>query len=565
MAKTLPPVFDSLVMAAVAEEIRGTLVGAHVAGVGQPEAHSISLLLRAGGAGRALLCSIDPRWARCLVLPPARAKILHPFAQQLRARLSGGRLASAEVAWFDRVLTLRFETLSGLLALILEVMGRHSNLILVDDTRVAGVFKPVTPSMSRTRPVLPGDRYEPVPRMRPTPDEIAISDLRRVLAGGAPVSEVLIKNVLGISPPVAAHLARQAGLDPTRPAPPDAADALARGLEGLAAILRTRAFAPTLYLDAAGRPAAYAAIPLLPYAHLAARPAEGISVAVSVYVDEHAQVQGREEARRALLVRIDRAGARLGRTETETASRLAEAEGADRWRRFGELLLAYQRQVPPNAASVTVPDFEGDPLTIPLNPLQGAVGNAQGFFRRYRKASSGREALRARLDALRADVAYLAQIKVMAEQAGTAEEIVALGEELPVRQSRRRPSRKDRPAAKPAPREFVAPDGLRILAGRSNRENDYVTFTLAAPDDLWLHARGMPGAHVILRTDGRPPTPSAIQTAASVAAFYSAGRNAGKVEVDATARRHVRKPKGARPGMVTYREEQTLLVEPKLP
>ena len=567
MERIIPPAFDSLVLAAVAREIRQDLLDDRITGLVQPDAYTVGLRLRTRRGTTGLLCSIHPRWARCVIAPLPEGRAVHPFAVQLRARLDGGRLRAAAVESFERVLTLTCETLEGDVRLVLEVMGRHSNMLLVEGERVAGAFKTVTPAMSRVRPIAVGQRYTRPPRTRPTPAEVDTAALASWLAEGQPVGEALVARFLGVSPPVAAHLALRAGLDPEQPAPPQAADALLAAVRELAATVSSGAFTPIWYEDEDGRPAAYAAIPLLSYRGLTERAAASMSEATVRVIETAAREAALAEQRQALLARITDGMRRAERAAAEIERHLAAAAEAGRWRRFGELLLAYGSTVPPGATEITVPDFDGTPITIPLDPHRSAVVNAQAYFRRHAKAVASRRALPERLETLRQEHAYLDQMRVLAAQAATQEELRTLRHELGEAGvlRRRRTDRRARPAAAPAPRTFTTAAGLRILVGRTSRENDHITFTLAAPDDLWLHARGMPGAHVILKTDGRTPSPADVETAAAVAAYFSQGRGAASVPVDVTARRHVRKPKGARPGMVVYREERTLMVAPRLP
>ncbi len=566
MAKIIPPAFDSLVLAAVAQEIRQDLLDGRITGLVQPDAHTIGLRLRTRRRTTGLVCSIHPQWARCVIAPLPEGRAVHPFAVQLRARLNGGRLRAALVEPFERVLTLTCETLEGDVHLVLEVMGRHSNLLLVEGERVAGAFKTVTPAMSRVRPIAVGRRYTRPPRTRPTPAEVDAASFASWLVEGRAVGEVLVTHLLGVSPPLAAHLALRAGLDPEQPAPPQAAEALLAGMRELAAVAGGGSFAPVWYEDADGRPAAYAAIPLLTYQALAERAATSMSEAAVRVIETAAREAALGEQRHTLLARISDGMHRAERAAAEVEQQLAAAAEADRWRRFGELLLAYGSAATPGAAEITVPDFDGTPTTIPLDPHHSAVANAQAYFRRHGKAAAARRALPGRIETLRQERAYLDQMRVLAAQATTQEELWTLRRELgEAGVLRRRADRRARPAGAPAPRVFTTATGFRIVVGRTGRENDHVTFSVAAPDDLWLHARGVPGAHVILKTDGRIPSPADVETAAAVAAYYSGGRGASSVPVDVTARRHVRKPKGAEPGMVIYREERTLLVAPRLP
>ncbi len=576
MDHALPPSFDALVLAAVAEEINRDHSGGRIGAVMHPDAHTIALRVRAGRAGRAIVCSIHPRLARCLLAGlPAGGRSEHPFLLQLRARLEGARLRAARVDLFERVLLLRFETLEGEIDLVIEVMGRHSNLLLVQGERILGLFKTITASMSRARPLASGDRYTPPPRGRPTPAEVSVDLLARWIGEGRPVADTLVRRALGLSPPVASHLALTAGLDPLDPAPPDAAGRLFDALTSLAEVAQTRVFSPVWYADARGEAVAYAAIPLLTYRTLTAHPSVSMSAAAERVIEATAREDAVEEPRRSLLARIDELVRRAQRAEGEVSASIEEAAKAAQWRRWGELILAYASTVPAGADRVTVPDFDGSPVTISLDPHRGPIASAQAYFRRHGKAAAAGRILPRRLARLHEEQAYLQQMRLFAAQAATAEEVRAVAAELSQGgegRGRRRPpaargGRARRPAAEPAPavRTFATAEGLPILVGRNSRGNERVTFDLAAPDDLWMHARGMAGAHVILKTDRRTPSPAAVGTAAAIAAYFSEGRGAAKVPVDVTARRHVRKPKGARPGMVTYREERTVMVTPRLP
>lgn len=575
--RIVPPVFDSLVLAAIADEIGRDHRGGRIGAVTQPDAHTIALRLRGRRAARAIICSIHPRRARCLLatIPPGRAAD-HPFVLQLRARLEGARLRDVGVEPFERVLVLRFETLEGEIDLIVEVMGRHSNLLLVEGDRILGLFKTVTASMSRARPLAAGGRYSPPPRGRPTPADATAETLADWLAGGGPIAETLVRRLLGISPPVATHLALAARLDPEGPAPPGAAGRLLDALAPLVELMDTRAFNPVWYTDTAGHGVAYAAIPLLTYRALTARASGSMSEAAERVIEAAARDDAVEEQRRSVLARIDELTRRTERAQGEVSASMEDAAKAPRWRRWGELLLAYASTVRAGAEQVTVPDFDGSPVTISLDPKRGPIASAQAYFRRHGKAAAAGRILPRRLEKLREERAYLDQMRLFATQATNTEEVRAVGAEMSgIGDRRSKPPAASgaggrggkRRLAEPAAgvRTLTTADGLRLLVGRNSRGNERVTFDLAAPDDLWLHARGMAGAHVILKTDGRTPAPEAVAAAAGVAAYFSEGRAAAKVPVDVTPRRHVRKPKGARPGMVTYREERTVMAEPRLP
>jgi predicted ribosome quality control (RQC) complex YloA/Tae2 family protein len=198
-----------------------------------------------------------------------------------------------------------------------------------------------------------------------------------------------------------------------------------------------------------------------------------------------------------------------------------------------------------------------------MDPTLTPVENAQKLFDRYAKVRDARPQVEARLQAVQDERRYLTSALVMVETAGAADDLDELRRELA--DEGYLPQRRGRPAAAPQPRAFVLESGAHLLVGRSNRDNDRVTFRVAAPEDLWFHARGVPGAHVILRTGGRTPTEADIPAAAAAAAYFSGARAAAHVAVDYMERRFVRKPRGSRPGMVTYERERTVQVVPRAP
>ncbi len=560
------PSFDALALAAVACELRAH-VGARFAGVRQVAPDAIVVSLGGGRHAHHLFCSIHPRVARVhLAARPEATERLAPFALLLRSRLAEARLAAVEQPPFERLLRLRFDALGGPLVLAAEVMGRHSNLILADARVVLGALKVVTEQMSPRRPVLPGRPYLPPPADRPRPDTVDAAALDALLTGDTPLEQRLMRGLLGVSPPVAREIALRAAVDPAAPAGSARAarDRIEAVLRELREVVRRAAFAPTIY-EAQGRPVAFSAIPLAAYAGLEAHPAASMSEAVERYYRHAAAADPLDERRRALGSAVRAA---LHRTEAALASNrqaLAESERADRLRVMGELLLTYGSRVRPGQTALAVPDHTagGAEVTIPLDPAFGPAENAQRLFRRYQKARAAARAIPARIAQLEADARALREALVQIEAAGSADDLWEIHDDLAARRILRRPPR-TRPRAPAGPRRWRTAGGAVIVAGRSARENDHVTFHIAGPDDLWFHARGAPGAHVVLK--GTPePSEADVTAAAGVAAYYSEGRRAAQVAVDCVPRKRVRRPPGAPPGVVTYEGERTMLVAPAMP
>jgi predicted ribosome quality control (RQC) complex YloA/Tae2 family protein len=256
---------------------------------------------------------------------------------------------------------------------------------------------------------------------------------------------------------------------------------------------------------------------------------------------------------------IDAAGARVERALAQLRSQVVNDAEIDALREAGELLLAYQGQVKRGAHEVTVPDHTGEPCTLTLNPTLTPVENAQAYLRRYRKASRAAEEVENRVAALTPDLAYIEQLTADLALAETRPEIEAVRDALTDAgwaSKMRRPSSSGQTEG---PRRFEI-DGFTIYVGRNARQNENLTFKRARPDDVWLHVRGRPGAHVIVKSGGRDVPETVIQRAAELAAYYSPARGEAQVGVDVTERRFVRRVRGGHPGLVTYKNERTVWV-----
>jgi predicted ribosome quality control (RQC) complex YloA/Tae2 family protein len=556
-----PTSFDSVVLAAVVADLRPHL-GSRVRRVVQPGPTEVAIELR-GRRAPTILLSAHARWARIHLGPPAGRGEAGPFAQMVRARLEGALLAVLEHPAFERSLTLRFESDRGRYELVGEVMGRHSNLILVEGGVIAGALKLIDQTHSSVREVLPGRPFTPPPRDRRPPGEIDIQQLRSFLAAtDAPLAQALTAGVLGISPVMARELSVRAGLDPDTPAARADGAAVHEALEKLAATVAAEAFSPVLYI-VDGLPAGYAAFPLVHLRSLGTVPAVTMSEAVARVSGQLGATAALDEQRRALGSAIRTALRKIERADAALRRALEEAEGGATLRTRGELLLAYASQIPPGSTETVLPGFGGEAVSIPLDPLLTPVENARRLFDRYAKMRDARPQLEARVAAVADDRRYLESALALAETASTIDDVAGLRAELA--DEGYLPRRRMGPATLPKARTFMLSSGAQVLVGRSNQDNDRVTFKAAGPDDFWFHARGVPGAHVVLRTGGRDPNEDEVGAAAGAAAYFSAARDAAHVAVDYTERKHVRKPRGSKPGMVTYRRERTVQAVPRIP
>lgn len=603
--------FDALTMRAVADELNTAIVGGRVQRVGLADARTLVLEVFAHGARHQLLISDHPQAARLHLVPQrltADAERVTPFLLLLRKHVRGGRIVGLGQPALERTLALsivkahppvkerdeppddpdtteedRDEDLlppGWMIAettLIVEVMGRHSNAILVDaNGMIVDALKRVPPTTSRVRPILPHLRYAPPPpQEKADPLAITAAQLRHLclLAGDeTTLANVLVGSLRGISPQIGRELAYRATGRTDAPATACDPARIAAALKEVVHPMEDGTWRPVLYLHD-GAPQAFSPVALASFEdneEIAAERDVSISAVIARFFAETAHASAHGERRNRLLHAIADATARIDTRLAALRGELKRAEDAELNRRKGEAIYAAAYAIAPRQAILETEDG----LTIALDPGLSPSENAQRYFERYRKAQRATEGLPERVAQAETERNYLSQMAALVETATAFDDLMTLerewqeytgGRDATPAQAKQRNRR--RPPAVRRPRAYVTPAGHRILIGRSGPQNEQVTFALSHPDDTWLHARGVGGAHVIIQwsaehmPDAREDA-RVIEMAARLAAHYSSARAAGHVEVDYAPRRQVRKIAGAGPGMVTYRGERTLRVNP---
>jgi predicted ribosome quality control (RQC) complex YloA/Tae2 family protein len=563
--------FDALMMAAIAAELNATILNGRVQRVVQSGPRVIGLEVYAQHCRHQLLASAHSQHARVHLSqekPTRDPQAQSPLLLHLRRRVRGAILQEISIPPLERILMLHFHH-PGLPAeeqentLVVEVMGRHSNLILMDGQQIIlDSIKRVTLQMSPNRPVLPHQVYmPPPPQAKMDPRHLSPNSLGHALAGlEAPLWQALVNLYRGISPQLAREIVFRAGGDVERPAAdPGNLARLAEEITTFWSRPATGEWAPSLALQDDH------AVGCAPYRLThgptwQVRAYESASQAVEACFAAREPATGHQQLRRILLDAIraqrERVVKRLGALQDE----MKRADQAQELRQKGEWLLAYQHQVEPGQ---TVLRVEG--LEIALNPQRTPVENAQEYFATYRKAVQANRLLPRRIAETEQERDWLAELTALVHNAETYDELSILGTELqeagilaPRRTTRFR-------KAKLPPRTYQTADGFAILVGRNARQNEEITFRKARPHDLWLHVRGRPGAHVVIVTEGRPIPDETLKTAAALAAYYSQGRREKRVAVDFTERRNVRRLNAQRPGLVRYKGERTVLAAPARP
>lgn len=570
---------DAVCLRAVIEELRPQLLDLRVDKVQQPSRDQVILLLR---GSRRLLLNAGAGSPRIHFTELLRDNPAEPpmFCMLLRKYLVGGRVESLTQPGMERSaeLTLRVTDEFGRESrrtLVLEAIGRRSNLILLDEERrIIDCLRRVDSEMSPERQVLPGLFYELPPTHEKRPfTEGDEADFRAALAAAnpeRPADAFLLDTYFGLSPLVARELVFQAAGDSGKRVY-ELTEAQETALWQAVLSLRQRVedgdFQPIcLYRD--GKPAEFSYLPIRQYGDLMEnREMESFSALMDVFYESREREERTRQRGQDLIRSVTSARDRCRRKLAQQRQEYAKCQDRDQLRISGELITANLYRMERGQTKLTAENYY-DPdcreITIPLDPLLTPQQNAAKYYKRYTKARTAEKYLTEQMALAERDEAYLESVLEELRQAETEQDFLDIRAELRENGFLKR-SGKEKKELKRAtkPREFRTSGGWRVLVGRNNRQNDQLTTKTADYRDLWLHTQKIHGSHVILCCQGQAVPEEDLLQAARLAAYFSQAKDSANVPVDCAAVRYVKKPAGARPGMVTYTNARTLYVTPE--
>ena len=567
---------DGVCMQAVAEELRPALLGLRIDKVQQPARDQVILLLR---GNKRLLLNAGANAPRVQLTGLTRDNPAEPpmFCMLLRKHLVGARVAALTQPPLERLVRLELDVTDdfgrpGRRTLVLEAMGRRSNLILLDgEGRIIDCLRRVDADMSASRQVLPGLYYEPPASVGRLPVTEETEDgFREKLSAANPersVDAFLLDSYFGVSPLIARELSfRAAGETDAHlfGLGREGENRLWREVSALTEAIRENHFTP-ICLKKDGKMADFTYCPIAQYG-----PAmETVRYdAFSALMDDFYALREQQE-------RVRQRGADLLRTATTARDRLrrklamqekdyAETQNRDQLRIYGDLITANLYRMERGQSRLEAENFydpEGGTIAIPLDPLLTPQQNAAKYYKRYTKAKTAEKYLTEQMAIARRDLDYIESVLEELDRAETEQDFLDIRGELRDAGFLRRQGKKE--VSRPAkPLEFRTTSGFRVLVGRNNRQNDKLTKS-AGPRDIWLHTQKIHGSHVILCTEGRETDDDTIVEAAKLAAWFSQAREGANVPVDYTPVKNVKKPAGARPGMVIYSTCRTVNVTPE--
>ena len=574
---------DGLVIHSLAHELTTKLVGGKIDRVHQPENDELVLYIRNNKENFKLVLSSSASNPRIYIANdykkenPIKAPM---FCMLFRKYIQGGIITEISQINFERIIKISVESFDELKEkttkdIYIEIMGRHSNIILVQNDKIIDSIKRIPPSVSRVRQLLPNMTYELPPaqdKINPIKGTSIKSFINILREFDGPIYKGIYSKFLGISPSVAKEICHRANLNPNDNGNDKTRDELSvlyRIFSDLFTNIKKDEYNPCIVIDEnVDKVIDFSCINLSYLDGNKFIKNDSISQIIEDYYknkDFKERVHQRTaDLRKSISIKLERLYHKQKKIEKE----LRDADNADEFKVKGELLTSYIYMIQKGMESVEVANFY-DPnysnIRIALNKNLTPSENAQKYFKKYNKLKTAKIELTSQIAICNEEIEYLENIMLGIENCENLEELDDIKDELIKLGYAKAPFRykakKDiDPTTKP--NQFTSSDGFTILVGKNNKQNDYLTLRIADPEDLWMHTKNIPGSHVIIKCAGKEVPDNTLLEAATLAAYFSKARLSSQVPVDYTMKKHVKKPSGSKPGMVIYETNSTIYVTP---
>ncbi len=569
---------DGVCLSIIANKLSRDYVGARIEKVSQPARDSIILSLRHKNGNGKLLLSAGAMGARIHFTQnqPENPSVPPMFCMLLRKHLSGGKLLGVRQLGLDRVLFIDFEVLNELadpvtITLCIEIMGHNSNIILINENgTIIDAIRRVNADVSSFRFVLPAAKYElPPPQDKKNIFEISNEEIRSDIDGckEAPLSRALLNLYSGLSPIICREISFYAARNTDigcEELTSDMFDKLFFFISQLKKYLADPV--PTAIYDQNRTPKDFSFFPIHQYGHtMTLRSFDSLDSLLDNFYTERDRLERVRQKSGDLLKTVVNISDRIARKLANQRGDLEKCRDKDILRRKGDILYANLSAIQKGQPSVRLVDFYDEAqneIEIALDTRLTPAANAQKYYNEYRKADTAEKMLTELIKSGEAELLYIDSVFDSLSRASSETELAAIREELyEQRYIHKKVDKKQMKTSIPYIKYFSS-DGFTILCGRNNIQNDRLTLREAAKSDIWLHTQKIPGSHTIIVTEGKDVPDSTLAEAACLAAYNSKARNSSKVAVDYTAIRNVKKPSGAKPGMVIYDFYKTVLVTP---
>ena len=573
--------FDGLVIHNLRKELADSLIGGRINKIYQPEKDEIHLIIKNQRQSfRLLLCASASLPLIYLTEKPKSNPMTAPnFCMLLRKYLMNGKILDVTQPGLERILILHIEHVDEMgdlcvKKLIIEIMGKHSNIIFVSqEDKIIDSIKHVSFQVSSVREVLPGREYI----LPPNQDKLSVFDMtkeafyEKCFSKNSALEKAIYTSFQGISPVMARELIHQAGLDYSISAGSlleYEQEQLYKSLLTLREQLEQGTFTPTIVLHE-GAAVEFASFPLSHYGNVEYRTFESISSLLEEYYalkESSSRIrQKSSDLRKIITTALER---NLKKHDLQYRQ-LEDTEKREKYKIYGELLHTYGYNLEQGATTLTcINYYDNQKITIPLDKDKTAMENASSYFNRYNKLKRTYEALTDLIVETKNQIDHLESILTSLDMATSETDLTEIKEELIEYGYMKRKGPKNGKKAKlekGKPLHYISSDGFHMYVGKNNYQNEELTFKFANGKDMWFHAKGMAGSHVIVKLEMADELPDrTYEEAGRLAAYYSKGRQAPKVEIDYTERRNLKKPPKANPGFVIYHTNWSLNIEPDI-
>ena len=563
--------FDGITIAGITKELNQLLTGGRIYKIAQPESDELLLTVKNNGSQYRLLLSADASLPLVYLTDKNKQSPMTApgFCMLLRKHLQNARILDITQPGLERIIRIRLEHLNEMgdlcqKTLVIEIMGKHSNIIFCNENTIIDSIKHISGIVSSVREVLPGREYfipqtqskqEPLAFLEETPDAGRQDFKEKLLSMPMPLYKALYCAYTGFSPVMAQEICFRAGLDGDIPAGSQTPEALERLYDTFLALLKQIAsgdFQPNINYEKK-TPIEFAALPLTLYADKDAVSFDSVSEVLEHYYEEKNTLTRIRQKSADLRKIVQTALERNIKKYDLQLRQMKDTEKREKYRIYGELLNTYGYGAEPGARSLEALNYYTDEMiTIPLDDTLTPSENAKKYFDKYGKMKRTFEALSELTIEVKAEIEHLESIAAALDIALQEEDLVQIKEELIESGYIRRKGGGKKIKVTSRPFHYLSSDGFHMYVGKNNYQNDELTFKLASGNDWWFHAKGIAGSHVIVRTEGKELPDRTFEEAARLAAWYSKGREQEKVEIDYLQKKNVKKPNGAKPGFVVY-------------
>lgn len=566
--------FDGTCVACLVHELKEQLLNSRIAKIAQPETDELLLTLKSPSGQKRLYISASASLPLIYLTESNKPSPMTApnFCMLLRKHISNGRIVDISQPKLERIIHITIEHLDELgdlcrKDLVVEIMGKHSNIIFcTEDGMVIDSIKHVSAQMSSVREVLPGREYF-IPDTMEKSDPLSVKEpdfIRLLTEKPMQLAKAIYTSFTGISPVAAEEVCTLSGVDSSvtpKELPEDILKHLYNQFSIYFSAVKENRFSPAIYYDGK-EPREFSALTLTHFSGYTRREFSSISEVLETYYASKNTIT-RIRQKSADLRHIVQTALERNRKKYDLQLRqLKDTENRDKYKVYGELINTYGYNLEAGSKKLEALNYyTNEMVTIPLDGTKTPLENAQRYFDKYNKQKRTWEALSKLIQETKDDITYLESISTALDIALTEDDLAEIKEELIHAGYMRRKFTKKKVKIKNKPLHYLSSDGFHIYVGKNNFQNDELTFNFATGNDWWFHAKGAPGSHVIVKSEGEELPDRTFEEAGRLAAYYSKSRGSDKVEIDYIEKKHVKKPKGAKPGFVVYYTNYSLIID----